>query len=58
MIKLFCHLSILVQLAGIPVPTVVATYDESSDGAESGDALAGTVVQLNLDEVLLGLLRS
>jgi hypothetical protein len=41
--------------AYIPARPRVVTYDESSDSAEGGDALAGAVVELNLDEVLLGL---
>jgi hypothetical protein len=28
--------------------------DESSDGSESGDVLAGTVVQFDVDNILLG----
>ena len=35
-----------------------ATYNQGADSAESGDALAGTVVELDLDEVLLGLFQS
>lgn len=38
-----------------PLLPACATYDEGADGAESSDALAGTVVKLDLDEVLLGL---
>jgi hypothetical protein len=37
---------------------VCATYNQGADSAESGDALAGTVVELDLDEVLLGLFQS
>lgn len=31
------------------------TYDDRSDGSEGSDALSRTVVELDLDEVLLGL---
>jgi hypothetical protein len=34
---------------------VLVTYDESSDSSDGGDGLARAVVQLDLDEVLLGL---
>jgi hypothetical protein len=34
------------------------TYNECADGAESGDALADAVVELDLDEILLGLCQS
>jgi hypothetical protein len=33
----------------------LATYDEGSDSSDGGDGLARAVVQLDLDEVLLGL---
>ena len=35
-----------------------ATYNQGADSSESSDALAGAVVELNLDDVLLGLLQS
>lgn len=34
---------------------LVATYDESADGTEGSNALARAMVELDLDEVLLGL---
>jgi hypothetical protein len=40
--------------ASIPAPCDDATYDESADRADGGDGLARAVVELNLDEVLLG----
>jgi hypothetical protein len=59
MIKLFYLLSALARVsADISAISRVATYDESSDGADGSDALAGTVVELNLDDVLLGLQQS
>jgi hypothetical protein len=45
----------LPDIASIPVRPVDATYDESADSSEGGDALARAVVELNLDDVLLGL---
>jgi hypothetical protein len=59
MIKLFCFQSVVVRLlALVPARSRVATYDEGSDSAEGGDALARAVVKLNLDDVLLGLPQS
>jgi hypothetical protein len=59
MIKLFCPLSAFAYVsADVSTRSRIATYDESSDGADSSDALAGTVVELNLDDVLLGLRKS
>jgi hypothetical protein len=56
MIRLFCSQSALAFVsASIPARSRCATYDESADGAEGGDALAGAVVELNLYEVRLGL---
>ena len=54
MIKLFCSKSVLSSLWYFDV-SVRFTYDQCADGAESGDALAGAVVEFDLDEVLLGL---
>jgi hypothetical protein len=34
---------------------IEVTYDESADGSEGSDALSRSVVELDLDEVLLGL---
>ena len=31
-----------------------ATYDQGADSSEGSDALAGAVVELNLDDILLG----
>lgn len=59
MIKLFCFQSALPLCpASIETRSVRATYDEGADSAESGDALARTVVKLDLDDVLLGLFQS
>jgi hypothetical protein len=56
MIKLFCSRSALALIsASILARSMCVTYDESADGAEGGDALAGAVVELNLYEVRLGL---
>jgi hypothetical protein len=43
--------------ASVPARCMYATYDESSDSAEGGDALAGAVVELNLYHVRLGLVQ-
>ena len=34
---------------------MVVTYDEGSDSSDGGDGLARAMVELNLDEVFLGL---
>lgn len=61
MIKLFYLMSVLAVSSFVACPPNewrLVTYDESSDSADGGDALAGTVVELNLDDVLLGLRKS
>ena len=59
MIKLFCFQSVQpLPLANIETRSMRATYNEGADSAESGDALARTVVELDLDDVLRGLFQS
>jgi len=55
MIKLFYPQSAQCSLRYHAQSRVLATYDEGSDSPDGGDRLARAVVQLDLDEVLLGL---
>ena len=54
MIKLFYYSQYCLLLPR-QVEGVGATYDESADGTDGGNALARAVVELDLDEVALGL---
>lgn len=58
MIKLFYSSQPSLSFLASIDSRVRATYNQGADSAEGGDALAGTVVELDLDEVLLGLFQS
>lgn len=57
MIRLFCSQSALSSCPSLLFHRRFddATYDQGADGAEGGDALPRSVVELDLDQVLLGL---
>lgn len=59
MMRLFCRpLASAPTWSNIHGRVLLATYDESADGTEGSDALPRSVVELDLDEVLLGLRKS